>query len=152
MIQKRQFVKSVLPADSSEPSKLEIQKEDNKKSEEVEPEVVEKPIKMPEPPSVVSRTDSPDAQKPVKAETEDGSPKSVRPIMKLKTLKIEDYGREFCTLETEKHVLDIEQSDNQSSDVSDEEDNTKVIFSIKQLKEIIKITISSDPIIKQVQK
>lgn len=152
MIQHRNFVKSVLPADSSEPSKLETQKEDSKNLKEVKPEVIEEPVKIPEPQSAASRVSTSHRKKSIKPEVQDGSPKSVRPIMKLKTLTIEDYGREFDTLETEKHVPDIEQSDDETSDVSDEEDNTNVIFSLKQLKEIIRLEISSDPISKRVQK
>ena len=152
MIQHRNFVKSVLPADSSEPSKLETQKEDSKNLKEAKPEDIEEPVKIPEPQSAASRVSTPHRKKSIKPEVQDGSPKSVRPIMKLKTLTIEDYGREFDTLETEKHVPDIEQSDDETSDVSDEEDNTNVIFSLKQLKEIIRLEISSDPISKRVQK
>lgn len=77
---------------------------------------------------------------------------SAQPIRQLGTIQIDDYGIDFETFETEKHVLDLNESDESDEEISQPEDNVGVIFTIKQLKEIITMTINSGTIGKKIEK
>ena len=95
-----------------------------------------------------------DRSKSKKSDHEESEDRLIKPIMRLKTLKIDDYGHEFDTFDSEKPIFDVDDSDatEESDAESTVDDNTSMIFTVKQLKDIIRLTINEDPISRRVQK